>query len=110
MRMWLVNPRLMCRQHLLGEHVEMHMFVGHIRLGRKLGRYASEGMVDTRKIQARHDQLVAEMGFRGYDHKSPMNYADKLAEGRVNKATSLQELLRRCPECGRRQNQKRSKP
>ena len=33
MRMWLVNPALLCRQHLLGEHVEMHMFAGHILEG-----------------------------------------------------------------------------
>ena len=31
MRMWLVPPQLMCDQHLLGEHLEMHMFIGTIR-------------------------------------------------------------------------------
>jgi Pyrimidine dimer DNA glycosylase len=30
MRMWLVDPRLMCSQHLLGEHVELHMLVGSL--------------------------------------------------------------------------------
>lgn len=33
MRMWMVPPELMCRQHLLGEHVELHMFVGAINKG-----------------------------------------------------------------------------
>lgn len=106
MRMWLVNPRVMCRKHLLGEHVEMHMFVGHITLGRKLGRYASEGLVDSRKIQARHDALVKEMQSRGYDHKSPMKYTDRLDEGRVNKEKSLQEILRRCTDCKQRWNER----
>ena len=23
MRMWMVNPKIMCRKHLLGEHVEL---------------------------------------------------------------------------------------
>ena len=30
MRMWMVDPKIMCRKHLLGEHVEHHMFVGTI--------------------------------------------------------------------------------
>ena len=29
MRMWLVDPKFMCNQHLLGEHVEMHSFYWH---------------------------------------------------------------------------------
>lgn len=31
MRMWNINPRYMCRKHLLGEHVETHMLVGSLR-------------------------------------------------------------------------------
>ena len=33
MRMWMVDPQIMCRQHLLGEHTEMHMFVGTLKRG-----------------------------------------------------------------------------
>ena len=33
MRMWNVDPKLMCNKHLLGEHVEMHMFFGTIQKG-----------------------------------------------------------------------------
>ena len=25
MRMWMVNPKMMCNKHLLGEHVELHL-------------------------------------------------------------------------------------
>jgi hypothetical protein len=28
--MWMVDPRIMCRNHLLGEHAEIHMFVWNI--------------------------------------------------------------------------------
>jgi hypothetical protein len=31
MRQWLVDPKKMCRQHLLGEHCEHHMMLGSIR-------------------------------------------------------------------------------
>ena len=33
MRMWNVDVTKMCNKHLLGEHVEMHMFVGIIIKG-----------------------------------------------------------------------------
>ena len=26
MRMWMLNPKFLCRQHLLGEHSEIHKF------------------------------------------------------------------------------------
>ena len=32
MRMWMVNPGFMCNKHLLGEHVECHMLVGHLHV------------------------------------------------------------------------------
>ncbi len=28
MRMWMVDTKKLCRQHLLAEHSEMHMFAG----------------------------------------------------------------------------------
>jgi len=95
----MVDPRGMCRQHLLGEHVELHMFVGHIRLGRKMGKFVTENLVETKSIQSRHEALVAEMQRRGYEHKSPMVYTDRLALGHVPQQSSLKELLRRCPLC-----------
>lgn len=30
MRMWMVDPKIMCRKHLLGEHLELHMLAGCI--------------------------------------------------------------------------------
>ena len=99
MRMWNVDPACMCRQHLLGEHLEMHMFVGHIRKKRSLGRYASDKLVDTRLLQSRHDALASEMLRRGYNHVSPLDYVDALRQGHVNVAASVAELRRRCNVC-----------
>ena len=99
MRMWGVDPSRMCRQHLLGEHLEMHMFVGHINKGRSIGRYATGGLVDTSQIQARHDALAAELERRGYRHASPLAYIDRLAAGRIDARAAAAELRRRCPRC-----------
>ena len=32
----MVSPATMCRKHLLGEHVEIHMAVASLRLGKSV--------------------------------------------------------------------------
>lgn len=44
MRHWLVRPELMCRQHLGGEHLECHMFLGSIHQMKPLSGYYSNGL------------------------------------------------------------------
>lgn len=74
-RMWMVDPELLCRRHLLGEHNELHKLLGHIRKGNLevVKGHAEAGDIDTSKIQERHDTLVEEMERWGYSHKSPMD-------------------------------------
>lgn len=103
MRMWNVPPPLMCRQHFLGEHKELHMFVGHLNRGRQLGKYA-EGLCQVSDLPRRHAELVEEFERRGYNHDSPLpeiiNYEGP--DGWVfDVEHNLRELARRCPECAR---------
>lgn len=108
MRMWGVEPHVMCRQHLLGEHVEMHMLMGTLAKGISVAGYIRDGLVDVRRIAERHDQLVAEMHTRGFNHRSTAvpdatlsaliaRYQDN--PGRVDTEANLSELVRRCPAC-----------
>lgn len=101
MRMWMVDPEIMCRQHLLGEHVECHMFVGSINRGISMKGYLQKGQLEVNSLRRRHDALARELERRGMDHKSPLPKMVKptTALGEVNGATSLKELLRRCPDC-----------
>jgi hypothetical protein len=109
MRMWMVNPVEMCRRHLLGEHVECHMFLGTLRRGRSLAGYIRNGLVELRRLRARHDELAREMRRRGYRHASPLAPGRRLSDlGRVDPVEGRRELERRCPEC--RSLQKRSGP
>lgn len=106
MRMWNVSPPLMCRKHLLGEHVEMHMFLGSLRLDKRLDGYIRTGLVEVHNIKRRHDELVQEMISRGYCHKSPMEDSPLLATaGFVDRKRSLEDLQFRCTECRRRTQQ-----
>jgi hypothetical protein len=103
MRMWNVPPRKMCDKHLLGEHVEMHMFLGSVRRGRSLAGYIAGGLVETHRIVQRHDQLAAEMTQRGMNHRSPLQGRPMKPAGRVNVRANLRELARRCVTCRKRQ-------
>ena len=99
MRMWLVDPKLMCKQHLLGEHVELHMLVGSLRRNKNIGGFLDQGLVELRSIRRRHAELVFEMTRRGYIHKSPLpDFAPRRA-GNVDPAANLKELARRCRRC-----------
>jgi hypothetical protein len=97
----MVDPRLMCDQHLLGEHVELHMFVGTLQKGVSVRGYLEGGLLEPRRMWDRHEELVAEMERRGMRHESPLSMVDvgDLAEGAVDAEGSLYELRRRCAAC-----------
>ena len=78
MRIWDVEPAELCRQHLLGEHRELHgLWNIHDQ-----GRAGYPRHPETRRwegkmtaLYARHERLVAEMERRGYHHRSPLDPA-----------------------------------
>jgi hypothetical protein len=100
MRQWMVDPKIMCRQHLLGEHLEHHMFVGSINRRVSMDGFIKNDLLEPHSLKSRHDALVEEMQRRGYNHKSPLQVIKyDVAYHEINRDLSLQELIRRCPEC-----------
>lgn len=101
MRMWGIDPQKMCRKHLLGEHVEMHMFVGTINKGISIDGYIQKGLVNPSKIVSRHEELAREMERRGYTHKSPLPKILKknLPDIPLNVKANKEDLKNRCGEC-----------
>ena len=114
MRQWNVHPRIMCDQHLKGEHLEMHMFIGSIKRGTKMHGYIKNNELEPLTIKSRHDELVEEMQRRGMSHKSPIN--DDMGEilhillldtghtkeeifKTIDTRKSLDLLISRCKEC-----------
>lgn len=99
--MWLVDPEILCDQHLLGEHKELHQLVGHIDAGNTevVEGHAKRKQVDTSKIKERHDELVEEMEKRGFNHNSELEYEDSLEMGEIDLEENLEDLLDRCEEC-----------
>ena len=110
MRMWMVNPALMCNKHLLGEHVECHMLAGHLKLKRRITNYIRLNLLEPTKLRERHDKLALEMENRGFMHKSSLPEYDisYLPERHriytVSVEESITELPRRCSNCRKRIN------
>lgn len=107
MRMWMVNPRKMCDQHLLGEHVELHMLVGTLVRKKSVAGFVENKLIEVHNVRRRHAELVKEMTRRGMKHKSPLPAfrANKL--GKVSKRANLIELARRCQDCKAKQSSRR---
>lgn len=99
MRMWLIDPRLMCSQHLLGEHVEIHMLVGSLKREKNIDGFLRDGLVELRSIRRRHAELVVEMRRRGFRHHSPLPECRPRRAGQVDAVANLKELARRCVAC-----------
>jgi hypothetical protein len=108
--MWMVNPRILCRKHLLGEHVELHMFLGCLKKGMNLEGYVKNNLLEFSSLRQRHDALVKEMEFRQYKHHSDLDFptgysfaqVDSVIGSQVDAEKSLKELLNRCEMCKRR--------
>jgi hypothetical protein len=78
MRIWDIRPEKLCRQHLLGEHSELHALWTILTQGKTGYSKHPETMRWKGKLKAlylRHEALVREMGRRGYVHRSPLSHA-----------------------------------
>lgn len=109
MRMWMVEPHLMCNNHLLGEHNELHMLLGtienHPHGDEVLEGLAEKEMVDLSSLEGRHGELVGEMEKRGMNHQSPLvPVPEKLPDfgGSVNPEENKEELSGKCRSCRKR--------
>ena len=76
MRIWDLPPSKLCRNHLLGEHRELHAMWAVITEKKKGYSLHPETIRWKGKLKAmylRHNELVKEMNSRGYNHKSPLD-------------------------------------
>ena len=97
--MWKINPNEMCNQHLLGEHVEMHMFVGTLNRKKCVKGYLDNGLLEIHNLKKRHDEIAKEMERRGMNHKSPLLKYKVIKKGKISIDKSKRDLKKRCREC-----------
>ena len=75
MRIWDISPNRLCRNHLLGEHRELHAVWAILTEKKKGYSRHPETMRWKNKLKAlylRHQNLVREMKRRCYRHNSPL--------------------------------------
>jgi hypothetical protein len=90
MRIWDLPTEILCKNHLLGEHRELHA-VWAILTERKKG-YANHPETKRwkgklRALYMRHEEQVKEMTRRGYRHQSPLDVT--LATGKAEQKECL---------------------
>lgn len=104
MRIWDVDPALLCRSHLLGEHRELHglwNILVHDKRGYSQHPETRRWLGKQRALYNRHEALVAEMLRRGYRHASPLDPALAIGSDRqdsyVDTPDAQLEILRNKP-------------
>jgi len=95
MRVWDVPPDKLCRNHLLGEHNELHAIWNILTQGKK--GYANHP--ETRRWKGKlkalfgvHEKIVLEMLARGYRHQSPLDKT--LATGSMVQTVFVDPIVR----------------
>jgi len=108
MRMWMVNPSIMCQKHLCGEHVEIHMFLSHLKVGKRVDGYIKNNCLEMKSLFYRHKEISEEMIRRGYNHSSEMTieecdcintYSTEYQNHLINKSEAISNLISRCENC-----------
>lgn len=84
MRIWDIDPKYLCRKHLLGEHRELHALWNILTKHKGKGGYSQHPETlrwvgKTKALYLRHEKLVKEFARRNYKHFTPLD--KKLAKG-----------------------------
>jgi len=111
MRMWMIEPRFLCNQHLLGEHGEIHKHRHNFEKQHKMTkRIFPVTQIEPSRMGERHDELAHEMTIRGMNHQSPfiqpsISYLPlDQQHATVNPIVSIKDLWARCELCRERMN------
>ena len=103
MRVWDIDPHLLCNKHLVAEHGELHGVWNVLVKNGGRGGYSRHPETlrwqgKLRALYERHEALCAEMARRGFAHRTPLDSskASGLAhqDEFVNSIQEQEELLR----------------
>lgn len=115
MRMWMIDPKLLCNKHLIGEHGEIHKFKHSFEKEHNMSKRIELGQIEPSKMQYRHDVVAEEMLKRGMNHKSPYKMPDisyiktSLLIKSVDIDKNIIELASRCENCYKKINNEKEK-
>ena len=78
MRIWDIEPKYLCRKHLLAEHRELHGLWNILTKHNATGGYSRHPETlrwvgKTKALYNRHEALIIEFTKRGYKHHTPLD-------------------------------------
>ena len=108
----MANPKIMCKQHLIGEYRELFTFLGTMRKQKKIDGYIRNNLLEPLSLEKRYNELREEMLNRNYKPKKEFLFDIKLLEYlkediinfKINKENALNALLCRCSICREKYN------
>lgn len=106
MRIWDIDPRYLCRNHLLAEHRELHGLWNILTIHGGKGGYSRHPETlrwsgKRKALYLRHEALAKEFSRRGYFHHTPLDKS--LADGSaiqdlfINSIEDQREILKHKP-------------
>lgn len=105
----MIEPlSLLCDQHLLGEHGELHKFLPTWAKRHGIAGRVAGNQIEPASYAARHDALASEMSRRGMNHASPLEQPDfsylppEHRNATVDQGAARADLIARCPACAER--------
>lgn len=109
MRMWMLNPKILCDKHLRGEHGELHKFKPSFdRMYSITNRIHPIVQIEPANMKTRHDELVKEMIRRNMMHMShyelpDLSYLPKhQLYAKADIVFNTKDLCDRCNDCKKR--------
>lgn len=100
--MWMIDPTLLCKQHILGEHHEIHKHRYSFEHEHSFEGYLRDTVtVEPLAMKERHDQLVDYLD----NHDSPYSMPDLSympewhRQAEVDQLESIVTLIIRCEDC-----------
>jgi hypothetical protein len=96
-RIWDIEPKYLCRQHLLGEHRELHGLWNILTVHNGQGGYSRHPETlrwvgKEKALYNRHQLLVDEMAKRGFNHNSELDIS--LANGQAKQDVFIDSIDR----------------
>jgi hypothetical protein len=111
MRVWDINPKYLCRKHLLAEHRELHGLWNILTKHKGKGGYSRHPETlrwvgKTFALYERHEALIREFKKREYNHHTPLDKhlacGDKKQKVLINTIAEQKVILYNKPcECFR---------
>ncbi len=109
----MIDPDLMCLQHILGEHRELHALKGSLertkpeyenceKHRKNLTTLTEKGLIELKSLKNRHDKLVKYLE----NHNSPIGkiptlkyLPEEVRQGEVDREKAVQDLIDRPKAC-----------